>query len=208
MQNFKTFLTEDVANTVLLQISLAFKQISQREFDIIAKALHMLPISGLTFDIEETHIIVNIKVKPDIVKSSKVKPNPKLIKLIETIFDTVDDKTAALTDGSRDTPQLIIHEIPDYIFYFSDVLLIVPNTKISISNISKYLNCEKFKIYKSNVIEGGVLELLKINAKKLFISPYAKGVWVDTINKYFNSKDIISCQSELIEAGFKEFAKL
>jgi hypothetical protein len=60
----------------------------------------------------------------------------------------------------------------------------------------------------NNPIKECILGLLKIKKLKKVYMSLRLGKVEDIINKYLPEGNIIECQSELIEAGFEEFAKL
>jgi hypothetical protein len=61
-------------------------------------------------------------------------------------------------------------------------------------------------------VKGNVLSLLKLNTSDLSLfSDDGSGdlEWITIVEKHFNGdKDVLECQEELIEAGYKEYAKL
>lgn len=86
------------------------------------------------------------------------------------------------------------------------------NNKIeSLEGVDKYLKeVNGYIIIGDNPIKSHLLGLLKIkNLKGVALYNSAPKEVEDILNKYIKgNKDIFDCQSELIDAGFEELAKL
>ena len=79
-----------------------------------------------------------------------------------------------------------------------------------LSNIYKFFECtHSFTISAVNRVEKSLLSVLKIKCKKLTIeSNLLSNKAFQIVNKYVISRDILSCQDELIENGLEEYAQL
>lgn len=89
-------------------------------------------------------------------------------------------------------------------------------TDSSLSEVHKQINCPNTVV---DFTEGGfqriksaVLGLLLLKIKRLQINKARykdENTWIKIIIKYFDGdKDVLECQGELIEKGYKQFAKL
>ena len=99
------------------------------------------------------------------------------------------------------------------------VHLKLPQKDISFSKINDHIQyCQKLRITNISKITDSVLGLLRIKGLKTPIIHHLVGVkgadpgktmkWVETINKYISSGDVLECQEDLIDAGLKDYAKL
>jgi hypothetical protein len=87
--------------------------------------------------------------------------------------------------------------------------LILNKGKLTLTDLHKYCDVETLAFYGLENVTGNVLSILKMKKlKQIQYSGDDKIEWLDIVKKYIDSKDIIACQEELIEAGLKEFAKL
>lgn len=92
----------------------------------------------------------------------------------------------------------------------------------SLHNIHKIIRRIGGHVGMAHTIESNILGLLKINGLKHINTSYTKShsspgeeintanifKAIDIVNKYLHTKDIHSCQEELLEAGLKEYARL
>jgi hypothetical protein len=75
----------------------------------------------------------------------------------------------------------------------------------SISNLDKViLKCDEFRLYKANMIKGGILSLLKLKMPVNIIGagPFGSNSprWYSIVNPYLQgNRNAIACQRELIE---------
>jgi hypothetical protein len=80
------------------------------------------------------------------------------------------------------------------------------NSLSNLHDIHKHLHSCKYFDVTDNPLESHILGLLKIDKlERVFIQNRSLA---EIINKYLPLGDIFECQSELIEAGYEEFAKL
>lgn len=87
------------------------------------------------------------------------------------------------------------------------------NNKVSLHNIHKQINCPNASLFvvSFSMIISHVLGLVIMKVKRLTgpTTRVESQQWVNIVLKHFNSgKDVLECQEELIENGFKEYAKL
>lgn len=95
------------------------------------------------------------------------------------------------------------------------VRTVYPKPGASLKGIHKNLKCKTLNFYASscnNIQEGGLGILLIKNLEEI-LPPYSTNVtdidWIKIIIKHFKGdKDVLECQEELIENGYKQFAKL
>ena len=84
-----------------------------------------------------------------------------------------------------------------------------PNMKLT--NIDKLIKGDEITFNRCETIVGNVLSLLRIKHDSLFLFSNTKPVpeWIPIVTSHLKgNKDILDCQDELIDAGFKEYAKL
>ena len=85
---------------------------------------------------------------------------------------------------------------------------------MTLHDIHKYISCKTLILQNMKHLTGNVLGLLKIKKlEKLSID--VSGTYdiksvraIEIINNHLKSRDILSCQEELIENGLEEYAKL
>jgi len=82
--------------------------------------------------------------------------------------------------------------------------------KISLRNIHKQIShCRKLQISRQSFIIDGGIGLLKIKGLETLTSTLAPNTWLKIIIYNFdNGKDMLKSQEDLLEAGFKDYAKL
>jgi hypothetical protein len=132
-------------------------------------------------------------------------------KSLASLYDnTVRIVAKSLNSSSRLTVGhfLLCMGMPTFPVSYHDIVLYAqPN--MNLIGINKFIMADEFQIDKCENITGYVLSVLKVDSKSIFLSASENIEWMEIVNKYLASnRDIIDCQEELIEAGFKEYAKL
>jgi len=83
--------------------------------------------------------------------------------------------------------------------------------KVSLLGIDKLLDCQTILIFGAGQVESGGLGLLNIKSLKNLISldsGFVKDQWLRIVKKHLNTKDLLGCQDDLLDAGLKQHAKL
>jgi hypothetical protein len=139
------------------------------------------------------------------------------IKLKAIDLKVFDELTAEL----RDWTPLGSHS---YIEYFCEDK-VSPNIKLawrrvqisfssvfsSFKNIDKILSFECIElVFQPHSISNTVLPLLKCPVGLRLVSARvsSNSKWLEIVKSHMKDRDILTCQEELIEAGYKEYAKL
>lgn len=78
---------------------------------------------------------------------------------------------------------------------------------ISLSNFDKHFpNTQTIKFESAKNKVSNILSLLNIKSLRSVIA--RSEPWADILNKFIKTHDVIGCQEELIDAGFKDMAEL
>lgn len=106
---------------------------------------------------------------------------------------------------------LEFNKIPDHPVTCPNNVLSVfidADQEISFENIDKnILNCKKLLI-NNNIVKSNILGVLKMKDTKVKFIGSSKP-WADIVQSYLDSdRNILKCQRELIQNGFKDYAKL
>lgn len=167
-----------------------------------------------TFDGDEVNLIMDAKVEGNQVSATNFS-----IRSLDEIgdppfsFDVIDRAFTIIDSKNLSKPEPWFPKSAGFIRISS-----CPN--FTLTGIDKYVkSCGEFGIVGENT-KGGVLGLLKIkglNFVRLDLPDQAaeRGENLSEIimkylpaSKTYEGGDILDCQSELIDAGFEEFAKL
>lgn len=117
----------------------------------------------------------------------------------------------------RDTIQIDLYQIPSNKIIANTINLNCSSI-LSLKDIHKKIECEVLNLDRIVNIEKDMLGLLLVRAKEIVmhitLSDYRDNSdtikVIEIINKHLetNNRDVLECQQELIDAGFKHFAKL
>ena len=80
----------------------------------------------------------------------------------------------------------------------------------NLKNMNVFENFNQISILNCQNIKRNVLSILQLKWCEIYFNflEKRKYEWIKIIDEYQNSKDILQCQEDLIDAGLREFAKL
>jgi hypothetical protein len=207
MQSFKQYLTEGQTNKLTLIIGLTLEnditaetftkaeQIIKNEFPKIKLFLNLTKDS-ITIDVLE-------------MKSSDCN-TPNLENISEKIISEVKycGENMKFKIEEHIYVQLSSEGVPTAPISFEEIVLDA-NKNDTLTGIEKNIKAFTLYLRQCEHISGGVLSLLKMtDVTEVYLEGTNCG-WMEIVQKHLDGDgDILECQEELIEAGFKEYAKL
>lgn len=172
------------------------------------KQKHSLYPDAMEILIDYTSIEQFNNIHPLILKEiyNIYKQFPKNIEESDTPIEQIYSEFTSLTLTVLPTEK---------INYVGQIVLFNSTNFESLHHINKFINCSELHIdravnVKRNILSIFLLKDVKVYLFYTFTDFKEKDVdWINIVTKYLGGdKDIIACQEELIEHGYKEFAKL
>lgn len=231
MQSFKSYLKEDTDKYPVLAIAvvlLGFADYSGKKFDdFFSPDSRKKMVSELREKFKKEY---NISIKSIWYSYSDIAGNNKLFcdvnldkenyvsspevleqfkKTCKSVIDEYNEQYNLTSRFTITNTWVSVQELP--LPFKINVTNVELNTS-NIKNIEKYINCEMLQFYDLDTIKDGLLGILKIPALKSLTyslrSTSKKLGWYDILEYHVeNGKNILKCQRELIQNGFKDFAK-
>lgn len=129
----------------------------------------------------------------------------------ETLINKIKKLFKDKVDFTINDFTLELFELPKQPIHFP-VIAFHPVENSTLENVHKLIFCKNFKMYRSANIIGNALGLLKMQTDdiNIFISGSSNHYpdWLKIIDKHFRQgKNVLKCQKELIENGYKDYAK-
>lgn len=146
--------------------------------------------------------------------------HPLILKEIYNIYKqfpkNIEESDTPIEQIYSEFTSLTLTVLPtEKINYVGQIVLLNSTNFESLHNINKFINCSELHIdravnVKRNILSIFLLKNVKVYLFYTFTDFKEKDVdWINIVTKYLGGdKDIIACQEELIENGYKEFAKL
>ncbi len=204
MQNFKSFLKEEITNDISFYLTIPGVNLFMDENVIADEVEKILTENFKRLQIHKLDLIACWH--PELHIKVIVPDNIDFNHLANEIYLIVREVTVA----DKPICDIILYELPEdnkVIEWNSIIINLHDSPKVSFHNIHKKLKCNLLTIsFATGKITDSVLGLLYIKHLH-FQSTNAE--WKQIILKHSEGdKDILECQEELITNGLRQYAKL
>lgn len=143
----------------------------------------------------------------------EIEPHMNVIEIANKIKSSYQQ--IAVLENNMNFDEIRLYDTLTFPVEYDYVRTVYPKPGASLRGIHKNLKCKTLNFYAAscnNIQEGGLGILLIKNLQEILL-PYSSAAtdieWIKIIKKHFDGdKDVLECQEELIENGYKQFAKL
>ena len=199
--SFKTFLSENNTKTPAIYGIFFFKTPNSSSMHDFIKLLSKTDnryIDILSEKQNEFEVLIEIKDQSEINDQFFINVKNKFIKTL-----------SLKAEDASSVKAIYLSQMPKFKIDYDYIEIVCSSTEFTnLSNIHKVLNCKRLFLNNAHQINERVLSLLKIKDLISLVSTTTSFKWIGIINKHLKSKDLLSCQEELIENGLEQYAQL
>ena len=203
MQSFKQFLKEDILLDIF-QIQIYFVNLlTGNESKAIADKIKKT-YKSMSWNKDLETLSISIPV-------DRSRYNEHVLNdIYNTVISDAEQISEMLGGNQIDgaTTKVIISEVGNKVVDWNEIHFL-PENQTSLIGIDKIIpsDCEFLCIGNCKKIIGPVLSLFKIKKHISIELLNPNELWAKIVEKHLSSRDVLSCQEELIENGLEEYAK-